>query len=184
MYKEIIDKVKPEFEKITNYLREEVGKLHTSRANPSLVEDMRVNCFEQDFSLKQLGSISSPQPNQIIIEPWDKSYLQPIEKAISQSNLGVSPNVSGNTIRLIFPVLTEEHKKSLLKVLSDKSEETRQTIRHWRKEAWDEIQKAFQDGKLGEDDKFKGKEELQKIVDENNKKVEEIIDRKKKEIQE
>lgn len=183
MYKEIIDKIKPELEKIVTHLKEEVGKIRTSRANPSLVEDLKVNCFGQDFLLKQLGSISSPQSNQIIIEPWDKSYLQSIEKAISQSNLGVAPNVSGNIIRLNFPLLTDEHRKNLLRIISEKTEETRKTIRHWRKEAWDEIQQLFQDNKIVEDDKFRGKDELQKIIDEYNKKVEEIMDRKKKEIQ-
>jgi len=183
MYKEIIDKIKPELDKAIEYLKQEISKIRTSRANPALVEDLKVDCFGQEMLLKQLGSISCPQLNQIVIEPWDKSYVQPIEKAISQSNLGLTPNVSGNIIRLNFPLLTEEHRKNLLRVLSEKSEEVRQTIRHWRTEAWDEIQEAFRENKLGEDEKFRGKDELQKLVDEYNQKVEEIMNRKRKEIE-
>ncbi len=182
MYQKIIDKIKPELEKTTNYLKEETDKVHSSRANPSLVEDLKVDCFGQETLLKQLGTILAPQSNQITIEPWDKSYLQPIEKAISQSNIGATPNVSGNIIRLNFPILTDEHKERLLKNISEKAEEARQNVRHWRKEAWEEIQKLFKDGEIGEDEKFKAKDDLQEVVDEYNKKIEEIIEKKKKEI--
>jgi len=182
MYKDIIQKIKPELEKIANHLKEEVDKIHSSRVNPSLVEDLEVDCFGQKTPLKQLGTILAPQPNQITIEPWDKSYVQPIEKAISQSDIGATPNVSGETIRLNFPLLTEEYKEKLFRSISEKLEEARQNIRHWRKESWEEIQQAFKDGGIREDEKFKGKDDLQKVVDEYNKKVEGIIENKKKEI--
>lgn len=182
MYQKVINKIKPELEKTTNYLKEETDKIHSSRANPSLVEDLKVDCFGQELLLKQLGTILAPHPNQITIEPWDKSYLQPIEKAISQSNIGATPNVSGNIIRLNLPLLTDEYKEKLMKNISEKSEEARQNIRHWRKEAWEEIQQLFKDGEIGEDEKFKAKDDLQEVTDEYNKKVEEIIEKKKKEI--
>ncbi len=181
-YKEFIDKVKPEFQKSFAFLEGQIDKIRTSRATPSLVEDIEVNCFGNTFSLKQLASISSSDSNQIVIQPWDTSYIEPIEKAISQSGLGMSSAVDKNLIRLSLPLLTEEYRHSLVKVLNQKAEEGRQTLRHWREDCWNKIQKAEKEGELSEDDKFRGKDELQKLIDEYNKKIKELIERKEKEL--
>lgn len=181
-YKEYIDKVKPEFEKTFKFLEQEMAKIRTSRASPALVEDIEVNCFGSKFSLKQLGAISTPQLNQIVIQPWDTSYLEPIEKAIAQSGLGMSSAVDKNIIRLNLPLLTEEYRQQLQKTLSEKAEQTKQTIRHWREHAWNEIQDGFKQKQIPEDDKFRGKDELQKVVDEYNEKIKNLVERKKKEI--
>src|SRR3989338_8964533 len=151
-YKEFIDKVKPEFEKAFKFLEGEMGKIRTSRATPSLVEDIEVNCFGQKFALKQLAAISTPSTSQIEIQPWDASYIEPIEKAILQSGLGMSSAVDKNIIRLSLPLLTEEYRQSLVKVLNAKAEEGRQTLRHWREDAWKKIQNAEKAGDLSEDD--------------------------------
>ncbi len=180
--REFIDKVKPEFEKSFRFLQAEIDKIRTSRANPSLVEDLEVTCFGQKFTLKQLAAISTPEPNQIVIQPWDQSYIEPIEKAVSNSGLGMSAVVDKNVIRLSLPLLTEEYRKSLVKVLNAKAEEGRQTMRHWREDCWNKIQKAEKEGALSEDDKFKGKDELQKLIDEYNKKIKELIEQKEKEL--
>lgn len=182
MYKQIIDKIKPEMEKVIRFLEGEVLKIRTSRTTPALVEDIEVNCFGSSYPLKQLAAISCPQTNQIVIQPWDKSYLEPIEKAISQSNLGMAPIVDKDVIRLSLPLLTEEYREGLIRTLNDKAEQSRRTIRHWRESAWNEIQNGFKEKKITEDDKFKGKDELQKVVDEYNAQIKEIIERKKKEI--
>jgi len=92
-YKEIIEKIKPEVEKVISFLGRELMKIRTGRASPSIVEDIVVECFDQKFPLKQLAAISSPNPKQIVIQPWDKSYIEPIEKALSRSSLGASPIV-------------------------------------------------------------------------------------------
>jgi len=181
-YKEFIDKVRPEFEKTLKFLEGELAKIRTSRASPSLVEDIEVDCFGNKFSLKQLAAISSPEANKIIIQPWDTSYIEPIEKAILQSGLGMSSAVDKNIIRLSLPLLTEEYRHSLIKILNQKAEETRQTARHWREDAWNKIQKAEKEKKLSEDDKFRGKDELQKLIDEYNKKIKELVDKKEKEL--
>jgi len=182
LYKEFIDKVRPEFEKSFAFLDSQIDKIRTSRANPSLVEDLPVDCFGSKFTLKQLAAISCPEPNQIVIQPWDTSYIEPIEKAVLQSGLGMSSAVDKNVIRLSLPLLTEEYRHSLVKVLHAKAEEGRQTMRHWREDAWNKIQQAQRDKKISEDDKFKGKEELQKLIDEYNKKIKELIERKEKEL--
>ncbi len=182
LYKEFIDKVKPEFEKAFKFLQTEMDKVRTSRANPSLVEDMEVTCFGQKFSLKQLAAISTPEPNQIVIQPWDASYIQPIEQAVANSGLGMSSSVDKNLIRLSLPLLTEEYRHSLVKILNAKAEEGRQTLRHWREDAWNKIQKAEKEGAITEDDKFDGKDELQKLIDDYQKKIKELVERKEKEL--
>src|SRR3989344_9506290 len=95
-YKEFVDKAKPEFEKTFKFLEGEAAKIRTSRASPSLVEDIEVDCFGQKFSLKQLGAISASQLNQLTIQPWDISYIEPIEKAIAKSGLSMSIAVDKN----------------------------------------------------------------------------------------
>jgi ribosome recycling factor len=181
-YKEIIEKIKPELEKAINFLERELVKIRTSRASSALVEDIEVECFGQKFPLKQLALISIPQSRQILIQPWDKSYIEGIVKALENSALGVSPVVDQNFIRLNLPPLSEEFRKMLLKTLSEKKEAAKKTIRHWRNEAWDEIQEKFKEGKIREDDKFKAKDELQDLVDEYNEKIEELVKKKEKEI--
>ena len=181
-YKEFIDKVRPEFQKSFGFLEKEIDKIRTSRANPSLVEDLEVDCFGSKFTLKQLAAISCPEPSQIVIQPWDMSYIQPIEKAVLQSGLGMSAAVDKNVIRLSLPLLTGEYRQSLVKTLNAKAEEGRQTLRHWREDAWNKIQKAEKEGALSEDDKFRGKDELQKLIDEFQKKIKELIERKEREL--
>lgn len=183
-YKDLVKKIEPEFQKTLSFLERELMKFRTGRANPTLVEDIVVECFGQKFPLKQLAAISSPEPRQITIQPWDKSYVEPIEKAISNSNLGISPVVDREMIRINLPALNEEYRKTLLKVLSEKQEEARKTIRHWREESWREIQSNEKEGEISEDDKFRAKDELQKLVDDFHKKIEELGERKKKEIME
>ncbi|MFH1575841.1 MAG: ribosome recycling factor, partial [Candidatus Nealsonbacteria bacterium] len=177
-YKEIIDKIKPEFDKAIKFLEGELSKIRTSRANPALVEDVIVDCFGQKFPLKQLAAISTPEPRQISIEPWDKSYIEGIVSALSRTGVGASPIVDKNTIRINLPDLTEEYRKDLLKLLSEKQEQTRQVLRKWREEAWRNVQDGFKDGKVREDDKFRAKTELQKMIDDYQKKIEELGEKK------
>ena len=183
-YKEIIEKIRPELEKVIRFLEGEVAKIRTGRASPALVEDIQVDCFGQKLPLKQLAAISCPEPKQILIQPWDKSYIEGIEKALSQSSIGASPIVDKEVIRINLPALTEEFRKNLLRVIAEKQEEVRKTIRRWREEAWKEIQEGFKEGKIREDDKFRAKDELQELIDEYNKKIEDLGEKKKREIME
>jgi ribosome recycling factor len=181
-YRKIIEKVKPEMEKAVKAFEEEIKTIRSSRASPELVENLQVECFGQKFLLRQLGQISIPEPRQILISPWDPSYIEPIVKAIEKSALGVSPVVDQNSIRINLPPVTEEFKKNLLRILSQKKEAAKKRIREARTDAWDKIQDAFLEGKISEDQKYKGKDELQDLVEEFNEKIEEIAKRKEKEI--
>ena len=183
-HKEIIQKIKPELDKVISFLEKEVAKIRTGRANPSLVEDIVVDCFGQKFPLKQLAAISSPEPRTIVIQPWDRSYIESIEKAISGSVMAFSPVVDKEVIRISIPPLSEEYRKSFSRLLSERQEEARKTIRHWREEAWRQVQENEKEGEIREDDKFKAKDELQEIVDDYHKKIEDLVERKRKEIEE
>ncbi len=182
-YQEIIDKIKPELERVISFLEKELSKVRTGRASPSLVEDVVVDCFGQKFPLKQLAAISVPEPKQILIQPWDKSYIEGIVSALEKTGVGANPIVDKDAIRINLPFLSEEYRKNLLYLLSEKQEEARKTIRHWREEAWRAIQEGFREGKVREDDKFRAKDELQELVDEYNEKIEKIGEKKKKEIE-
>jgi ribosome recycling factor len=181
-YKEFIDKVKPELEKSFKFLEQEIAKIRTSRASPALVEDIEVNAFGSKFTIKQLGAISTPQTNQIVIQPWDVSYIEPIEKAISQSGLGMSCAVDKNLIRLNLPMLTEEYRISLGKILNEKAEQTKQVMRRQREDVWNKIQAAQKAKEISEDDKFRGKDELQKVVDDYQEKIKGLVEKKKNEL--
>lgn len=184
MYKEIIDKIRPELDKAISFLERELAKIRTGRATPSLVEDIVCECFEKLLPLKQLAAISIPEPKQILIQPWDKSYIEGIVRALEKTGIGANPIVDKEVIRINLPSLSEEYRKELLRLLSQKKEQAQKTIRRWREEAWDKIQEGYREGKIREDDKYRGKDELQDLVDEYNEKIEEIGEKKKKEIME
>lgn len=183
MVKQIIEKTKPELEKAVAFFRHELTKLRTSQASPALVEDVPLDIAGQLLLVKEVAGISCPERRQILIAPWDPSYVGPIEKALLRAGLGVSPVVEGKAVRITLPALTTEYRATLAKLLAEKSEQAKQTLRKWRDEAWGEIQEEARKGSIREDDKFKGKEELQKLVDEYAGKVEELGEKKRQEIE-
>jgi len=182
-YKEILDKIKPEMDRVVDFLDRELAKVRISGASIPLIEDILVDCFGQKLSLKQLAAISLPEPRLIVIQPWDSSYIESIQRAIEKASLGASPIVDQKIIRISLPPLSEEYRQNLVKIISEKKENARQTIRHWREEGWKEIQDKFKTGELSEDNKYKGKDKLQELVDDYNQKIEEKADKKRKEIE-
>jgi len=181
-YKEIINNIKPECDKTIAFLEGEMSKIRTGRASPSLVEDVVCDCFGQKFPLKQLAAISTPEQKQILIQPWDKSYIEGIVSALEKTGVGANPVVDKDAIRINLPSLTEEYRKELLRLLSEKQEQARQTIRRWREQAWGEIQERSREGKIREDDKFRAKDELQELVDKYSEKIDSLGEKKKKEV--
>lgn len=182
MINDIIKKYESKFQSTLEHFNLEAAKLRTGRANPAMVEGLMVNYYGTRTPLKQVASINVPEPRLIMIQPWDKDSLVNIEAAIKESDLGINPNNDGQIIRLNIPPLTEERRKDLVKVLHKKAEESRVNIRGIREEIWREIQNLEKEGGISEDDKFKGKDDLQEVIDEYNRKVEEIREKKEKEI--
>ncbi len=166
------------------FLEEELNKMRTGRITPQLVEDVTVELYGQTFPLKQLGSISVGGSRQLVVQPWDGSYLEPIEKAIRDNDTNASPAVDGEVVRVNYPPLSEEYRDEMLKKVKELAEQVRQTIRKWRQKAWSEVQEKEQNGDISEDDKYKAKDELQELVDTYNNKIEELVEQKENELQE
>jgi ribosome recycling factor len=182
MIKEIIEKKRPEIEKSLEHFKEELNQVRTGRASAALVENLLVDYYGAKSPLKQVASITVPEPRTITIAPWDKDNLVNIEKAIRESQLNLNPNNDGQVIRINIPALTEDRRKELIKVLNQKAENARIAIRKHREDAWEEIQRMEKEGKIGEDDKFSGKDKLQMLVDEYNAKIEEIRTKKEQDV--
>src|SRR6056297_2010508 len=182
-YQKFIDEIKPELDKAVDFLKREASKMRLGQVNPSMIEDIEVKAFDEKMPLKQLAAIRKEGPRNLAIEPWEDDYVEPIEKALTAADLGTTPNVSGDSIRLNFPSLSEERRENLKKELSDKKENARQTVRKWRDEAWKKIQDKEQEGEISEDEKYRAKDDLQDLVDEYNDKIDEIVENKKKQIE-
>lgn len=182
MYKQIIDGKKTDLEGSIEHLNAEIAKIRTGRANPALIENLMVDYYGTKTPLKQVASINAPEARLLVIQPWDKGALVYIESALRESDMGFNPTNDGQVIRINIPQLTEERRKELVKVLNQRAEDAKISVRNAREEAWKEIQEVEKEGKMSEDDKFAGKDYLQKIVDEYNKKIEEIREKKETEI--
>jgi ribosome recycling factor len=182
MYKELINSKKDSLEQALEYLRADLSQLRTGRANPALVENLMVDYYGTRTPLKQIATINAPEARLVLIQPWDKDSLVNIEAAIRESNLGLNPANDGQVIRLNIPPLSEERRQEMVKTLNQKVEAARIAIRNIREEIWETIQEMTKVGKISEDDKFRGKDSLQEVIDSFNKKVEEIRDKKEKEI--
>ena len=168
--------------KIVEYLIREYSQLNIGRASPVILDGVSVESYGSYVPLKNVASVSIEDPKTLRITPWDKNQIKEIEKAIVSSNLGLSVAADASGIRVIFPQLTTETRQTLVKVLKEKLEESRITVRKERERVWDDIQKLEKEGKITEDDKFKAKEDLQKIIDETNKNLENIFEKKEKEV--
>lgn len=177
-----IDAEKERFEHTLVNLKQELAKIRAGRASTSLLEGIFVEAYGSKMPLDQLATIHIPEPRTITISPWDKGSVSAIETAIRESDLGLSPNNDGGLIRLNLPTLTEERREELVRMVGKKTEEARIAIRKIREDAWSAIQKAQEGGEFGEDEKFQGKELLQKVVGEYNEKVEEIRKKKEEEV--
>jgi len=173
---------KSEFVDIINFFKNDISSIRTGRATPSLVEDIKVNMYGQEMKIKELASLSVPEPRVLAIQPWDKAAVESITGAIQKSDIGINPIVDGDIIRLNMPTLTEERRKDFTKVLKTKTEEARIKIRRVREDIWERIQSMEKSGEIREDDKFAGKDELQKVVDGFNKEIEEIEKKKEEEL--
>ena len=179
---QLVNKKEPEFEKVLEHLKSELSTLRTGRANTALVDHLEVDYYGTKTPLIQIAQITVPEPRVIAVQPYDKAVLKDIEKSIQVSNLGINPVNDGNFIRLVIPQMTEERRKELVKLVSQISEKSRGSVRNIREDVWKEIQKLEKDGKLSEDEKISGKEQLQKVTDKYNEEIKKMTEAKEKEI--
>lgn len=175
-------KIKDKGEDVKEWLKKELVSLRTGRATPALVDSVVIDSYGSKVPLKTVSSISIEDARTIRITPWDHSLLKSIEHAIVSSSLGIQPITDKDSVRVIMPELTEERRKSLAKALSGKLEDSKISLRQERDEVWNDIKEKEKNGEIPEDDKFRFKDDLQKIIDDTTKSLEEIADKKKEEI--
>lgn len=173
---------KLELKKIEDFLSKEYTQLNIGRASPMVLDGVSVESYGSYVPLKNVASVSIEDPKTLRIAPWDKSQVKGIEKAIVSSNLGLSVATDDQGIRVIFPQLTTETRQTLVRVLKEKLEESRITVRREREAVMENIEAQEKEGKMTEDDKFRAKEELQKIITETNDNLEAIFEKKEKEV--
>ncbi|MBI2990151.1 MAG: ribosome recycling factor [Candidatus Magasanikbacteria bacterium] len=171
-----------QFEKTLEHTKHEISGLRTGRATPALVEDLSIEAYGVRQSLKALASIRVLDAKTIMVEPWDKSILQNIESGFRNSQIGINPVNDGSGIRLALPDLTQERRSELIKVLHQKLEQGRIAVRKIREEAKADIETSYKEKNIGEDEKFKWAEELEKMVKEYNEKLKVMGEEKEKEI--
>lgn len=184
MIKDILREAAERMQSALDTLDEDLSAIRTGRASPALVEKLPVEYYGTNTPLIQLASISVPEPRQLLIRPFDPASFKNIERAIMVSDLGLTPNSDGKVIRLTLPQLTEERRRELVKVVHNRMEETKVSIRNVRRDQIRDLREFEKEGLISEDDQERGEEEIQELTDKLNKKVDEIGERKEKEIME
>jgi ribosome recycling factor len=162
----------------------EFSTIRTGRAHTSIVEGIMVEYYGTETPIKQLATISTPEPRLVVIQPWDRSCIGDVEKAILKSDLGITPNNDGKLVRIAVPQLTKERRDELDKVIKKVAEEGRVSLRTARRVANENIEKLEKDKVITEDEKFKYKDRIQKLTDKSTKEIDEHLARKEREIQE
>lgn len=180
LYKEAEDKMT----KTISIYNEELQSIRAGRANPALLDKITVDYYGQDTPLRQVGGISAPEPRLLVIQPWDMNLIPIIEKEILKSDLGLNPSNDGKLIRLVIPMLTEERRKDLSKVVKKNGETAKVSVRNIRRDINDTFKDLEKDKDISEDDKRIAEDEIQKITDKYIKEIDGITQKKEDELME
>ena len=162
--------------------QKDLSTLRTGRANPSMLDLIRIDVYGQKMPINQLATVTIPEPRTISIQVWDKNNVKAVDSEIQKSNLGITPQVDGQTIRIHIPQLTEERRKELTKILKNLGEKAKISVRNIRRESNDNIKKLLKDKKISEDESKDYENQVQKTTDDNISKIEKILGDKEKEI--
>src|SRR3954453_6589711 len=160
----------------------DLQSVRTGRASPALLDRIQVDYYGSPTPLNGVANISVPDPHMVLVAPWDRSMLGPIEKAIQKSDLGINPTNDGQVIRLVFPNFTQDRRKELVKQVHTRAEEARVAVRNCRRDALDHLRKAEKDGGISQEDERRAQERLQKLTDGFIKRVEEVSKSKETEV--
>lgn len=177
-----IDEYKNKMENTLKIFHEELNRLRTGRATPSLLEPVIVDAYNSKMKISELATVNVPEPKLLTVQVWDKSMVQNIEKSIRESELGLNPNTDGQLIRVPLPDLTEERRSELTKVASKFSEDAKISIRNIRRDAMDKIKEEEKNNLISEDEQKSACDEIQKITDDQIKEIENVFENKKNEI--
>ncbi len=184
MIKEVISDAEEKMKKAIEVLRQDYATLRAGRATPALLEKVQVDYYGVPTPINQLANISVPEPRSLVIQPWDKSVLAAVEKAILKSDLGLTPNNDGTNIRLIIPQLTQERRNEMVKVVKKKAEDARVAVRNIRRDANDHLKDLEKKHEISEDDFKRSQEEVQKLTDRSIKEVDKVLENKEQEVME
>lgn len=184
MIDEVLDELRQRMKKSVDVLQDDLMTIRTGRASPALVEKLPVDYYGTLTQLYQMATIAAPEPRLLVIRPWDPSALPDIERAILKSDLGLTPMNDGKLIRLNIPRLTEERRRELVKVVSRRVEEARIAVRNLRRDALQDLKEFEKEKMISEDDFYRGKDEVQKLTDEFIEEIDQVGERKEKEVME
>jgi len=184
MIQELRKKTSDRMQGAIDALKKEFGSVRTGRASMSLLDGIVVDYYGTPTPVQQLASLSIPESRQIAIQPWEQKLIPEIEKAIMKSDLGLTPMNDGKTIRINIPILTEERRKQLVKIVKKRAEESKIGVRNIRRDSNEELKKLEKDAHISEDEVKKEHEEIQKITDSFIKKIDDLLEHKEKEIME
>ncbi|MGE5416629.1 MAG: ribosome recycling factor [Acidobacteriota bacterium] len=184
MAKHVIEESESKMKKTIELLAKDFAGMRAGRANPAMLDRVMVDYYGSPTPINQLGNIGVPEPRLLVIQPWDKTSIADIEKAIMKSDLGITPSNDGNVIRIAIPSLTEERRKELVKVVRKRAEEAKVAVRNVRRDANDELKKLEKDGKIAEDESKTRQDEVQKMTDNNTKEIDKLAQGKEKELME
>ncbi|MEM1128338.1 MAG: ribosome recycling factor [Bacteroidota bacterium] len=178
----ILEDAKDHMEKSIDHLRAELNTLRAGRATPAMLEGVRVDYYGSQTPLNQMANVNAPQPDLLVVQPWDRSSLPLIERAIMEANLGLNPSNDGSLIRIPVPAPTEERRRELVKTARARGEDAKVSIRNVRRHAKDDIKSTQQELSLSEDERYGAEDNLQKLTDAYVKKVDQVLDRKEEDI--
>ncbi|HCJ10064.1 MAG TPA: ribosome recycling factor [Clostridiales bacterium] len=182
--REVLDDTEERMKKTVEFFRKDLATLRAGRATPALVEKIMVDYYGTPTPIQQLASISVPEPRLLVVQPWDKTQVAAVEKAIAKSDLGIHPQSDGNVIRLVIPQLTEERRNELVRLIRKKAEEERVVLRNLRREANDLLKEAAKEGEISEDERDRALSEVQKLTDRYVAEVDKVLKAKEKELME
>ncbi len=180
----IVEDANEHMRKSVDHLLGELKSIRAGRASPSMLENIRVNYYGSQTPLNQMASVNAPQPDLLVVQPWDRNALADIEKAIQSANLGINPSNDGSVIRLPVPPLSEERRIDLVKTARTRGEETKVSIRNIRRHSKDHVKSSVKDENLPEDMGHECDDRLQKMTDDYISKVDQLLDHKESEIME
>jgi ribosome recycling factor len=184
MVEQVLKALKERMEKTLETTNSELTKIRTGRASLSLLDTVKVDYYGNKVPLKQVANLGIPEPRMITIQPWDRNMLSEIEKAIQKTDLGITPNNDGHIIRLPIPVLTEERRKDLVRLMHQLGEEGRIAVRNIRRDGIEQLKKAQKEHHISEDEEYNGGIDIQELTDDHIKKIDEMIRLKEKDIME
>ncbi len=182
MVQPMVAAAKPKMDMALSHFAEELKTVRTGRANAAMLDNVMVSAYGSQMPLKQVATVASPEPQQLLIQPFDATLIPEIRAGILQADMGFNPSDDGRAVRIAIPALTEDRREELIKKIGKMAEEARISLRNVRGDIWEQIQKAQKNGEISEDNRDWGRDEIDKVTADYNKKIEEHVREKEAEI--